>query len=74
MLTQEGALSGLVQQHLKSRGKLASFQRQNRAKLLIKKTLNNPNGNANGNVSEKLTKPVKRKRTVAGKKKARKKK
>jgi hypothetical protein len=74
MLTQEGALSGLVQQHLKSRGKHAAFQRQNRAKLLMKKTLSNPNGNANGSSGEKLTKSVKRKRTVAGKKKARKKK
>lgn len=73
MLTQEGALSGLVQQHLKSRGKLGLLHRQNRAKLNVK-SLNNANGSPNGSAGEKMTKSVKRKRTVAGKKKARRKK
>lgn len=77
MLTQEGALSGLVHQHLKSRGKLGLLQRQNRAKLNVMKSLNSgrsSNGSPNGSSSERSTKTVKRKRTVAGKKKARRKK
>lgn len=74
MLTQEGALSGLVHQHLKSRGKLGLLQRQNRAKLNVMKSLNSSNGSPNGSSSEKSTKTVKRKRTVAGKKKTRRKK
>ncbi|CRL01526.1 CLUMA_CG014393, isoform A [Clunio marinus] len=80
MLAQEGALSELVQQHLREKGKLGMLQRQSKSKLLVKKVISNgPNANqgltTNGNSNEKSPKTVKRRRTGAGgRKKTRKKK
>ena len=73
MLAQEGALSDLVQQQLRAKGKL------NKLKIPLKKSLTNGNSstsNTNGNVNERSPKSVKRKRTGRGngRKKARKKK
>jgi hypothetical protein len=77
MLAQEGALSELVQQHLRAKGKLGTLQRQSKSKLLVKKVVAT-NGNpptTNGNANERSPKTVKRRRTgTAGRKKTRKKK
>jgi hypothetical protein len=77
MLAQEGALSELVQQHLRAKGKLGTLQRQSKSKLLVKKvpaTNGNPT-NTNGSANERSPKTVKRRRTgTAGRKKTRKKK
>lgn len=78
MLAQEGALSELVQQHLRAKGKLGILQRQSKSKLLVKKVANASNGPSaatNGNINEKSPKTVKRRRTgTGGRKKTRKKK
>lgn len=80
MLAQEGALSELVQQHLRAKGKLGTLQRQSKSKLLVKKVANanGSNGNVatiNGNANERSPKTVKRRRTgTGGRKKTRKKK
>lgn len=80
MLAQEGALSELVQQHLRTKGKLGILQRQSKSKLLVKKITNGSNSNGqtattNGNANEKSPKTVKRRRTgTGGRKKTRKKK
>lgn len=80
MLAQEGALSELVQQHLRAKGKLGTLQRQHKSKLLAKKVANanGSNGNApttNGSANERSPKTVKRRRTgTGGRKKSRKKK
>jgi hypothetical protein len=77
MLAQEGALSDLVQQQLRAKGKLGAL-RLNKLKMPIKKSLTNGNANAaaNGNANERSPKSVKRKRSGKGngRKKARKKK
>lgn len=77
MLAQEGALSELVQQHLRAKGKLGILQRQSKSKLLVKKVTNGngPATTTNGNANEKSPKTVKRRRTgTGGRKKTRKKK
>jgi hypothetical protein len=84
MLAQQGALSELVQQHLRAKGKLGTLQRQSKSKLLVKKsvTASGPNGSGssapatNGNnTNERSPKSVKRRRTgTGGRKKTRKKK
>ena len=79
MLAQEGALSELVQQHLRAKGKLGTLQRQSKSKLFVKKITNVSNGNAlttNGTTNERSPKSVKRRRTggTGGRKKTRKKK
>lgn len=83
MLAQEGALSELVQQHLRAKGKLGMLQRQSKSKLLVKKAPTGglgPNGNGNGptvngTANERSPKTVKRRRTgTGGRKKTRKKK
>lgn len=75
MLAQEGALSDLVQQQLRAKGKFSAL---NKLKMPIKKSLTNGNSStaANGNSSERSPKSVKRKRSGKGngRKKARKKK
>lgn len=77
MLAQEGALSDLVQQQLRAKGKLGAL-RLNKLKMPIKKSLTNGNSStaANGNSNERSPKSVKRKRSGKGngRKKARKKK
>lgn len=79
MLAQEGALSELVQQHLRAKGKLGTLQRQSKSKLLVKKVTNANGSNGvtttNGSANERSPKTVKRRRTGAGgRKKTRKKK
>lgn len=81
MLAQEGALSELVQQHLRAKGKLGMLQRQSKSKLLVKKVAPNTIGSTgigptiNGNTNERSPKTVKRRRTgTGGRKKTRKKK
>lgn len=80
MLAQEGALSELVQQHLRAKGKLSILQRQSKSKLLVKKvtSANVSNGSVpstNGTANERSPKTVKRRRTgTGGRKKTRKKK
>lgn len=76
MLAQEGALSDLVQQQLRAKGKLGAL-RLNKLKMPIKKSLTNGNSSsANGSANERSPKSVKRKRSGKGngRKKARKKK
>lgn len=78
MLAQEGALSELVQQHLRAKGKLGILQRQSKSKLLLKKVaVNGSHGVAasTGSEKERSPKTVKRRRIGAnGRKKTRKKK
>jgi hypothetical protein len=75
MLAQEGALSELVQQHLRAKGKLGTLQRQSKSKLLVKKVVaTNGTAPTNGNANERSPKTVKRRRTGAARKKTRKKK
>lgn len=78
MLAQEGALSELVQQHLRAKGKLSTLQRQSKSKLLVKKVASANGSNVpstNGNANERSPKTVKRRRTgTGGRKKTRKKK
>lgn len=80
MLAQEGALSDLVQQQLRAKGKFGAL-RLNKLKIPVKKTLTNGGTStmtaANGNSNERSPKSVaKRKRSGKGngRKKARKKK
>lgn len=79
MLAQEGALSDLVQQHLRAKGKLGTL-RLNKLKMPLKKTPNGSNGattsTTTSNGTERSPKSLKRRRSGKGngRKKARRKK
>lgn len=72
MLAQEGALSEIVQQHLRAKGKLGSLPRQIKSKLFVKKTTANGSNGTSVN-GEKSPKTVKRKGPGKGRRKKNKK-